>query len=97
MPAESQFDLDIQGQAWSESPGDVFRQIRDTAPQTVTVLAEEAKAPSAHEAQCLFVLRTHVEASGGTFDVSNPSQAFCEGLTLLGLHDPILGKGEAQQ
>lgn len=91
MTAESHLELDLRDQAFSGDPGSVFRTVLETKPGSVSVVAEDAKAPSAHDAQCLLVLRRHVESNGGSFTVSDPSPAFSEGLSLLGLHDPILG------
>ncbi|ARE41750.1 hypothetical protein RGUI_3609 [Rhodovulum sp. P5] len=97
MSAESQLELDVRDHAWLENPKDTIRAVLESAPGSVSIAAEEAKAPSAHDAQLLLALRRHVESQGGTFTVSDPSPAFCEGLSLLGLHDPILGTEVVQQ
>ncbi|MBL3608369.1 hypothetical protein [Rhodovulum sulfidophilum] len=97
MESECQYDLDITDPAWSEDAGGVMKSVLEAAPKKLLVQAAEAPAQSALSAQLLLFLRQYVESSGGTFSVADASPAFSEGLSLLGLHDMILGTAEAQQ
>ncbi|MBL3568042.1 hypothetical protein DSD19_19565 [Rhodovulum sp. BSW8] len=97
MEPECQYDLDITDPAWSEDAGGVVKSVLEAAPKEIRVQAAEAPAQSALSAQLLLFLRRHVESVGGTFSVADASPAFSEGLSLLGLHDLILGTAEVQQ
>lgn len=97
MESDRHLELDIRDPVWAEAPGEIVKAILEDGTRTVTVLATEAGAPTALSAQLLTVLRRHVEAAGGSFDVPDPSAAFVEGLTLLGLRDAILAPEGVQQ
>ncbi|SIO02873.1 hypothetical protein SAMN05444722_0165 [Rhodovulum sp. ES.010] len=95
MQAESQLDLDISDQAWADAPGEIVKAVMGKDACTVTVRAAAAAAPNALSAQLLAFLRQHVEIRGGRFCVEEPSQAFTEGLALLGLDGVIIGSEDA--
>lgn len=97
MEAERQLDLDISDAAWAEAPGEIVKTVLGDGACAVTVHAHAAPTPTALSAQLLAFLRQQVETRGGRFSVPEPSQAFTEGLTLLGLNEVIIGSEDATQ
>lgn len=82
--------IDLSLPVWRDDPKQLQSALLAQVPTGVVLKADLARPADTLTVQLLLAARTAAKAKSTSFDVHDPSDAFRDGLRMLGLHDQIL-------